>query len=137
MVKILGLRNWLVKWESTLNIVSQFQYSIDYPELSHTTSFWSSKTKYGLKKFISLIVFFLAKFLKNYLSPFLGDFRFSKVIWPNFHNFLKIYSGYLCFYWLKHYKELLQVKVGILVFHNFRKDAFFVYFHSGPLELHF
>ena len=43
--------------KSTLNFISQIQFSIDHPELWHSTSFWSSETKYGIQKFIRPIFF--------------------------------------------------------------------------------
>ena len=40
MVKILeGKKLGVRKSKSTLNVISQLQFSIDYPELWHTTSF--------------------------------------------------------------------------------------------------
>ena len=64
--------------ESTLNVISQLQFLIDYPELWHTTSFWSSKTKYGVKNFIPPIVFFWRIFKKYILARFWAIFDYAK-----------------------------------------------------------
>ena len=34
------------KLKNTLNVISLLQFEIDYHELWHTTSLWSTKTKY-------------------------------------------------------------------------------------------
>ena len=62
------------KSKSALNVISQLQFSIEYPELWYTTSFWSSKFKYGLENVIALIVVFFGEVKKIYLCPFLADF---------------------------------------------------------------
>ena len=64
------------RW-STLNVISQLQFLIDYPELWHTTSFWSSKTKYGIKNFIPRF-FFGRYFKRNILALFSEIFDQAK-----------------------------------------------------------
>ena len=79
-IKILGCKKLKVrklevrKSKSTLNVISQLQFLIDYRELWYTTIFWSSKTKYGIKKFIRLIVFFFLRIFKKYILVRFGHF---------------------------------------------------------------
>ena len=65
-------------WENTLYVISQLHFLIDYPELWHTTSFWSSKTKYGINNFIPCIVLFWRFLKKNILARFWAIFDLSK-----------------------------------------------------------
>ena len=79
MVKILESRNLEQKLESrksksTLNVISQLQFSINYSEVWHTTSFWSSKSKNGIRNFIALIVFFWGILKKIILARFWAVF---------------------------------------------------------------
>ena len=75
MVKILeGKKLGVRKSKSTLNVISQFQFSIEYLELWYATSFRSSKAKYDIKNLIALIAFFWRIFNKNILARFWAIF---------------------------------------------------------------
>ena len=41
------IRGWKIK--NTVNVILQLQVSIDYLELWHTTSSWSTETNYSIK----------------------------------------------------------------------------------------
>ena len=41
------IRRWKIK--NTVNVILQHQFSIDYLELWHTTSSWSTETNYSIK----------------------------------------------------------------------------------------